>query len=111
MDLTNSVIAANSIYNVVKGNNSELADDVRKAIKKAHDAILAIPAPFRNHISSAEALAAQQACADLADLLNNRLLPEITQKKDTYNDAALDGVVSTYVNDVVLPTYLDLKMK
>ena len=61
MDLTNSVIAANSIYNVVKGNNSELADDVRKAIKKAHDAILAIPAPFRNHISSAEALAAQQA--------------------------------------------------
>lgn len=110
MDLTNSAIATNSIYNVIKANNSEgLADDARKAIKTAHDAILAIPAPFRSHINSKEALAAQEACADLADLLTNRLLPEITQKQAVYNDAVLNAVVNTYVDDVVLPTYKDLK--
>lgn len=110
MDLASSEIAANSIYNVVKANNNEgLADATREAIKKAYDAILAIPAPFRSHINSAEALAAQDACADLAILLNNKLLPEITQKQDIYNDAALNEVVNTYVDDVVLPTYKDLK--
>ena len=110
MDLANSAIAANSIYNVIKANNSEgLADDAREAIKKAHDAILSIPAPFRSHINSKEALAAQEACADLADLLTNRLLPEITQKQAVYNDAVLNVVVNTYVDDVVLPTYKDLK--
>lgn len=110
MDLANSAIAANSIYNVIKANNSEgLADDAREAIKKAHDAILSIPAPFRSHINSKEALAAQEACADLADLLTNRLLPEITQKQAVYNDAVLNAVVNTYVDDVVLPTYKDLK--
>ena len=94
MDLANSAIAANSLYNVIKANDEKLANDTREAIKKAHDAILAIPAPFRSHINSAEAL---------------RLHPEIAQKEDIYNDAVLNEVVKTYVNDVVLPTYLDLK--
>jgi len=41
--------------------------------------------------------------------LDKRLHPEIAQKEDVYNDAVLNEVVKTYVNDVVLPTYLDLK--
>ena len=94
LNLESSTVAENSLYNVLKNNGyAELADQTMQAIKNAHDAILAIPAPFRSHINSQEALDAQEACLELATLLQN----------------LLNEVVNTYVDDVVLPTYLDLK--
>ena len=87
----------------------ELADQTMQAIKNAHDAILAIPAPFRSHINSQEALDAQEACLELATLLQNQLRGVFDAGQPLASDDLLNEVVNTYVDDVVLPTYLDLK--
>ena len=108
--LEGSAVAPNSVYNVLKDNGyADLADETLQAIKKAHDAIMAIPAPFRSHINSQEALDAQEACLELATLLQNRLRGVFDAGQPLASDELLNGVVNTYVDDVVLPTYLDLK--
>ena len=108
--LEGSAVAPNSVYNVLKDNGyADLADETLQAIKKAHDAILAIPAPFRSHINSQEALDAQEACLELATLLQNQLRGVFDAGQPLASDELLNGVVNTYVDDVVLPTYLDLK--
>ena len=110
LDLTQMNAAANSIYSVVSGVNATMADEVMQAVKTAHDAILAIPQPFRNNINSTEAVDAQRACADLYEALND-LKGYIERTGDINTDEVLDPVVSTYVDVVVLPTYKDLKDK
>ena len=110
LDLTQMNAAAHSIYSVVSGVNTTMADEVMEAVKTAHDAILAIPQPFRNHINSTEALEAQRACADLFEALTN-LKGYIDRTGEINTDEVLDPVVSTYVDVVVLPTYKDLKDK
>ena len=110
LNLESSTVAPNSVYNVLKDNGyGELADQTMQAIKNAHDAILAIPAPFRSHINSQEALDAQEACLELATLLQNQLRGVFDAGQPLASDALLNEVVNTYVDDVVLPTYLDLK--
>lgn len=74
LDLSRSTVAENSIYTVLVENGQQtLADNLMQAIKTAHDDILAIPAPFRNHISSTEALTAQESCLNLYNLLYYQL--------------------------------------
>ena len=102
--------AANSIYTVVSSVNADLADATMEAIKTAHDAILAIPQPFRNHINSNEALQAQRACADLYEALSD-LKGYIDRTSSINTNEVLDPVVSNYVDVVVLPTYRDLRDK
>ena len=110
LNLESSTVAENSVYNVLKNNGyAELADQTMQAIKNAHDAILAIPAPFRSHINSQEALDAQEACLELATLLQNQLRGVFDAGQPLASDDLLNEVVNTYVDDVVLPTYLDLK--
>ena len=110
LNLESSTVAENSVYNVLKNNGyGELADQAMQAIKNAHDAILAIPAPFRSHINSQEALDAQEACLELATLLQNQLRGVFDAGQPLASDDLLNEVVNTYVDDVVLPTYLDLK--
>ena len=110
LNLESSTVAENSVYNVLKNNGyGELADQTMQAIKNAHDAILAIPAPFRSHINSQEALDAQEACLELATLLQNQLRGVFDDGQPLASDDLLNEVVNTYVDAVVLPTYLDLK--
>ena len=117
-DYSNNIISIYSaiagsrdvVYNVLKNNGyGELADQTMQAIKNAHDAILAIPAPFRSHINSQEALDAQEACLELATLLQNQLRGVFDAGQPLASDDLLNEVVNTYVDAVVLPTYLDLK--
>lgn len=99
-------IAEQSLYTALKDNGQqELADNTLSAIKNAYDKILAIPQPFRNHINSEQSLAAQEACSELSVLLKDEVKPAC----NALSEADLIPVVETYVDEVVLPTYSDLK--
>lgn len=68
-------INANSLSKLVAKYYPELDVRVKASITAAANAIQAIPQPFRNNINSAEAAAAMDACAELADVLENELKP------------------------------------
>ena len=101
----NGSIHANSLSKVIAGVNSELDSNIKNAIKKAADAIQAIPQPFRNHIPSAETVAAMDACSELELLFKNELKSYIANNSNNINtDAVLNPVVTQYVDAVVVPT-------
>jgi len=102
--------ATNSLYNLVNGKNADLNTQVVSGINKAWSSIQAIPAPFRNHINSTEAKAAQTACAELEQLLTNTLKPYVTDASN-FSESELQPVVENYVDAVVLPTYKELSEK
>lgn len=98
-------VADNSISAALAKSNSSVNDEAKKAIQNAIDKILAIPQPFRNHIASSEAKAAQEACADLKDLLDNKVKPALSD----LSEEDLEAINANYVDNVVLPTYKSLK--
>ena len=103
-------IAANSLATLLQGNNATLFQTVDNAINEAYQAILNIPAPFRNNINSPQVTLAVEACNDLEETLKS--LKAYLQRNDAVNsDEVLQPILMTYVNDVVLPTYLELKEK
>ena len=81
---------------------------VYKAVNAAAAAIKAIPQPFRNNINSKEALAAQEACGALSEVLEKELKPWLRENAD---EAAYKQIIKKYVDVVVLPTYKDLVTK
>ena len=99
------VIADNSIASLIKENNPTLHAEVVAAIELAASTIQAIPTPFRNNIASAETVAAMTACESLQSILDKKLKPELA----SFEDAALEPIVESYVDNVVLPTYTDLR--
>lgn len=96
-----------SLASLIAAKDAALDADTRAAIKSAADAIQAIPQPFRNNINSSEARAAMAACADLEDLLTNRLRPAVA----ACSSAELQPIIERYVDGVVVPTYADLRAK
>ena len=94
-------------YVAAKGNH-QLTQKVYKAVNAAADAIKAIPQPFRNNINSKEALAAQEACGALSEVLEKELKPWLRENAD---EAAYKQIIKKYVDVVVLPTYKDLVTK
>ena len=98
---------ANSIAALVKEVNPDLDAEVRAAITKAYNSILAIPQPFRSNIVCAQSDAAMTACAELEQTLTNRLKPALAAVSG--RDAQLQKIVDNYVDAVVLPTYKQLK--
>lgn len=99
--------ATHSLATLIEGNNASLDKQVRDAITAAHDAIQNIPAPFRMNIGAPEVQTAMQACNDLEEVLGN--LKGYLQRTTALNsNDALQPILSTYVNDVVLPTYKSL---
>lgn len=101
-------VASASLAALIAANNSSLDSQVRSAITEAVDAIQAIPQPFRNNINSNEALVAQSRCADLVEVLTN-LKGYIERTGAVNTNAVLDPIISSYVDNVVLPTYRDLR--
>lgn len=62
-------VASKSISAFVAKQDAALDKEVKAAIDQAATAILAIPAPFRNHIVCNESEAAMDACAELVDVM------------------------------------------
>ena len=65
----------NSLSKLVAKYDQELDQKVKQAIDRAAKNIQAIPQPFRNNINSTEAQNAMEACAELAEVLENNLKP------------------------------------
>lgn len=93
------------LHYVATQGNHELTKKVSQAVNKAAEAIKAIPQPFRNNINSKESLAAQEACAELSEVLEKELKPWLREHD---NDEAYAKIIKKYVDDVVIPTYKDL---
>lgn len=111
--------AAASFAKALEGTAIDIA--VRQAIKDAAQAIQEIDQPFRNHINSPETVAAIDACATLQALLSDVetedgdvVDAEAVNLRDAVlalDDATLDAIITNYVDNVVVPTYKDLKDK
>lgn len=99
-------VSPNSISALISVNDPARNDDIVAAITGAYNKILAIPQPFRNHIVCAESEEAMEACLALEVKLDN-LKSYI--RTNLSQDPKLDAIITTYVDDVVIPTYADLK--
>ncbi len=103
-------VATNSLSALVASVDADRNTAVIEAINAAAQAIQDIPQPFRNNIGSDEAVAAQEACADLVEVIDN-LKAYIRNNSEINTDEALDAIVTNYVDEVVLPTYESLQSK
>lgn len=98
-------VSTNSLARLVSDSNPALDVKIKYAIATAASSILAIPQPFRSNINSSESRVAMAACADLEEVLSRELKSAVS----TFDDTALQAIVENYVDNVVLPTYADLK--
>ncbi len=101
-------VSSNSMATLVNSLDPALDQATREAIDNAAKAIQAIPQPFRNNINSAEARKAMDACAELEQQLSRKLKPFFAELPASY-DGQLEKIVVNYVDEVVLPTYSQLK--
>ena len=115
---TTGAIADASLAKLLEGTPIDVK--VRKGIADAKTAIQAITQPFRNHIGSAEAQAAIEACSDLQKMLSEVKNDEgeVEAEGDAVNlrdvvaaksSDELQPIIDNYVDNVVVPTYSDLK--
>ena len=99
-------VSPNSRAALISANDAARDAEIVAAITGAYNKILAIPQPFRNHIVCAESEAAMEACLALEVKLDN-LKSYI--RTNLSQDPKLDAIITTYVDNVVIPTYADLK--
>ncbi len=104
----NNTEAAHSLAAFTKAKDATLYASVKSKIDAAYNAIKGMNAPFRSHIGSKSVVAAQDACATLVEVLENEMTSFVTKNAD---NKELETIVSTYVDQVVLPTYSDLESK
>jgi predicted lipoprotein len=102
----NAPVNTNSISALVKNIDEKLDTDVNNAIDGAYNAITSMPAPFRNNLTGSKVDAAMDACADLTEIIEGRLLSAITKADSDYTE-----ILQVYADSVVVPTYKDLKDK
>lgn len=93
----------------VKSKNPEFDARLIAAINGAHDAIKAMDAPFRNHLTGTKVDAAMEACADLEKIFDGELIPFI-QGIDADEDF-YTAILQIYADEVVVKTYKDMKDK
>ena len=134
-DYTNNIKSiANAYYGKLNGSETNMAEasmakalegtaidrTVRKQIADAQAAIQNITQPFRNHIGSTEAQQAMEACAalqaSLSEVTNDDYEVEAgaaaVNLRDAVNkldEATLQAIINNYVDNVVVPTYKNLK--
>lgn len=101
-------VAPASISALVAEINPELDNTVKQQIALAYNAIKNIPAPFRNNINSSETRTAMAACANLDQTLSGKLKPLFEELSAEYDEKE-QAIVENYVDNVVLPTYTQLK--
>ena len=101
--------AEHSLAKFTAAQNATLYNDVKSRIDAAYNAIKnGMKAPFRSYIGSNTVLAAQNACAELVEVLENDLTKFVNANAD---NKELDAIVENYVDNVVLPTYQDLQQQ
>lgn len=136
-DYTNNIRSiANAYYGKLDGSATNMAENsmakalegtaidktIRQQITDAENAIMGITSPFRNHIGSVEAQKAMEACAalqaSLSEVKNDDDEVEAgaaaVNLRDAVNhlsDEVLQNIVNNYVDNVVVPTYRNLKEK
>lgn len=106
-DAITNQAAANSLYTILSDKEATEwdAEELLSSICNAWQAIDNIPQPFRNNIGSNEAVAAMEACSDLEQQLSS--MKAKVEKNLTETEA--QNIVNNYVDNVVVPTYSDLK--
>jgi predicted lipoprotein len=97
---------AKSLSALVKSINPALDANVNAAINGAYNAIVGMAAPFRNNLTGTKVDAAMDACADLTDTIEGRLLRTLIDGNYDYTE-----ILQVYADEVVVPTYKDLKEK
>ena len=136
-DYTNNIRSiANAYYGKLNGSATNMAENsmakalegttidktIRQQITDAENAIQGITSPFRNHIGSVETQKAMEACAalqaSLSEVKNDDDEVEAgaaaVNLRDAVNhlsDEVLQNIVNNYVDNVVVPTYRNLKEK
>lgn len=99
--------AEHSMYNTVNAINPTLNTKMVNAIDQAITDIMAIPQPFRNNINTTESRTAQATCATLVTDLTQDLKNFFQTSANT--DEVCDPIVANVVDNVIIPTYKDLK--
>lgn len=95
---------------------------IRQQITDAENAIMGITSPFRNHIGSVEAQKAMEACAalqaSLSEVKNDddeveagAAAVNLRDAVNNLSDEVLQNIVNNYVDNVVVPTYRNLKKR
>lgn len=100
----NDSVEKSSLSSLIKAIDPTLDKAIADAINMAATSIQAIQQPFRNNIPGAATLNAMEACAQLEDILNNKLKPLAV----TLPESDLTEMVAIYVDKVVVPTYTAL---
>lgn len=103
----NAAVNTNSISAYVNSKNAALDAEVLAAIKDAYNKIQAMQAPFRNNLTGTKVDAAIEACADLTTVIEEDLMALF---ENTGDDDFAD-ILAQYVDEVVIPTYADMKNK
>lgn len=99
----------NSISALVKRINANLDTEVNAAIDNAYNSIQGMTAPFRNNLTGSKVDAAMDACADLTEIIEGRLRAAVIDTTAAERDYT--EILKVYTDEVVVPTYKDLKEK
>lgn len=102
--------AENSLSSLLAAKRPELDTKAKEMIQATATAIQNITPPFRNHIASAESREAMKVCGELQAFISDELKPAFTALY-AGNETAYDRIVETFVDNVVVPTYKELKEK
>jgi predicted lipoprotein len=107
---TNSLSAYVKSINAI---NAKLDEEVNDAIDEAYLSINpGMVSPFRDNLTGPKVDAAMNACADLTELINGRLVAAlIGTDADPLDSLRVNEILRVYADEVVVPTYLDLKEK
>ena len=97
----------NSISAYVKSVDPELDTKITQAIDDTYYAITSMQSPFRNNLTGSKVDAAIEACATLTQLFENEALGKF---KET-GDYDFTAILTQYADQVVVPTYKDMKTK
>jgi predicted lipoprotein len=95
---------ANSISAFINSIRPSLNDSVNAAIDGAHNAIQSMNAPFRNNLTGTKVDEAMDACADLTEIIQGRLLATVKASEHDYTE-----ILRVYTDEVVVPTYRALR--
>jgi hypothetical protein len=98
----------NSLSSFVASKNAELNTQLITAINGAYNAIATMNKPFRNNLTGSKVDAAMVACSDLAGLFEAQLIPFVQNNAD---EEAYTAILQKYADDIVVPTYEDMKNK
>jgi len=96
----------NSISAYVKSINPELDAEVNAKIDAAWNAIQGMQAPFRNNLIGTKVDAAIDACADLTELIDGKLIGALFVDEFDFTE-----ILRVYADEVVVPTYKNMKDK